>query len=303
MTWVTWRQHRLEALWAGVLAVLIGVAIAFVTAQLRVAGCSAPHSFCFHSDLAGQSAQWLAGFNLYTYALAFCPSLTGVFIAAPLVARELESGTHRLAWTQGVTRARWLFVKVVLVMVPLVAAAAVLGWLEARQLDVFGARVNRFELFDQQAPVTAASTLFALALGFAIGAIVRRSVPAMAVTLVAFVISRILIAEILRPNYLPPVADLSQDANSGRIASDPSAWILDRGGSLVDAAGHPVNVSALGQPDNLAQAMRDHGVYLLQHYQPGSRFWTFEWMEAAILCALALAVLGLAFYWVTRRLA
>ncbi len=303
MTWVTWRQHRLEALWAGVPAVLIGVAIAFVTAQLRAAGCSAPHSFCFHNDAAGQLAQWLADMNLYTYALAFCPSLAGAFVAAPLVARELESGTHRLAWTQGVTRGRWLLVKVVLVTLPLVAVAALLGWLEARQLDVFGPGVNRFDIFDQQAPVTAAATLFALALGFAVGAVVGRSVPAMAITLVVFIISRILIAQTLRPNYLPPMADLSQEPNSGRIASDPSAWVIDRGGSWVDAAGHPVNVSAFGRTDNLAQAMKDHAVYLLQHYQPGARFWTFQWVEATILCALAVAVLGFAFYWVTRRLA
>lgn len=186
---------------------------------------------------------------------------------------------------------------------PLVAAAAALGWLESRQLDVFGPQVNRFVLIDQQAPVTAAATFFALALGFAVGALVGRSVPATAVTLVVFVASRIFIAEVLRLNYLPAMSDLSQIGNSGRIASDPTAWVLDRGGSWVDAAGHPVNPNAWGRPDNLAQAMKDHGVYLLHHYQPGDRFWTFEWIEAAILCALALAVLGFAFYWVTRRLA
>ena len=39
------------------------------------------------------------------------PGIIGLFWGAPLVARELEAGTFRLAWTQSVTRTRWLAVE------------------------------------------------------------------------------------------------------------------------------------------------------------------------------------------------
>ena len=43
--------------------------------------------------------------------LAVAPAVIGIFWGAPLVARELETGTHRLAWNQSVTRSRWLATK------------------------------------------------------------------------------------------------------------------------------------------------------------------------------------------------
>jgi hypothetical protein len=46
--------------------------------------------------------------------LAVLPALAGLFVGAPLLARELEQGTHRFAWTQGVTRRRWLLSKTAL---------------------------------------------------------------------------------------------------------------------------------------------------------------------------------------------
>ena len=56
-------------------------------------------------------------------AMLAVPALIGVFWGAPLVARELETGTYRLAWTQSVTRTRWLAVKVALVGIASIAVA------------------------------------------------------------------------------------------------------------------------------------------------------------------------------------
>ena len=72
------------------------------------------------------------------------PAVLGMFWGAPLVARELESGTFRLAWTQGRSRMRWLGAN--FGIVPLGYAA------------------------------------FALALGITAGVVIRRTLPAMAAT-------------------------------------------------------------------------------------------------------------------------
>jgi hypothetical protein len=50
--------------------------------------------------------------------------LAGLFWGAPLIAREVEHGTHRLVWTQGVSRLRWALVKFGLVGAGVVVAAA-----------------------------------------------------------------------------------------------------------------------------------------------------------------------------------
>ncbi|MGH3881549.1 MAG: hypothetical protein ACRDSK_31370 [Actinophytocola sp.] len=52
--------------------------------------------------------------NRFVWA-SFLPALAGVFIGAPLFAREFEHGTWRLAVTQGVTRTRWFTTKIALV--------------------------------------------------------------------------------------------------------------------------------------------------------------------------------------------
>lgn len=140
------------------------------------------------------------------------------------MARELESGTHRLAWTQGVTRVRWLMVKVVLTITPLLVASAAVGGLEIVYLNVQGENVNRWAVFDQQAPVIVGATLLAMALGVTFGAVMRRSIVAMATTLVAFVVIRVGIAELARPNYQTPVTVRAQTASFIDTSTQPTGW-------------------------------------------------------------------------------
>ena len=285
MSWVTWRQHRLEGLWVLVLSLLMGISIAFVANELRIANCSGPgQSPCLPVDAWGGIAQILVKFNLYTYALVVLPALAGAFISVPLVAREIENGTQRLVWTQGVTRTRWFITKVVLVFAPLLTAAAVLGYLEVVLIDVQGAQANRWAFFDQQAPMTVASTLFALALGTAVGAIMGRSIPAMAVTLVAFVVVRIGIAELARPNFMAPLVYRSSNMN---IGVPGTSWWLGNA-EFYDAAGHVVGT-------------RQAASYFVEYFQPGDRFWPFQTIESVILAVMALLILGVAAYWTTRR--
>ena len=297
MTWVTWRQHRQEALWALVFTALLAGCVGYVAWQLSVASGNCPRmlgsGYCLSGDPLGQLAQALAQFNLFTYGLVVLPALAGAFIGAPLVAREIENGTQHLAWTQGVTRLRWLLVKLALVVLPLVAAGAFVGYLEVVLLNTQGPQVNRWDVFDQQAPLVPAATFFALALGVALGAVIRRSVPAMAATLVAFVVVRVGIAELVRSHYIAPLMKTTHDLNAVGTQADPTAWWLgfpDYHDSTGHLLGNLIGPGAGGQPS-----------YVVQYFQPGDRFWAFQSIEAAILCSLALLILGFAIYWVTRR--
>lgn len=210
MTWLVWRQHRIQflvgaALLAAfaVLIVITGVQVAdqYHTAQ---AACAAGHG-CQHPG----------GLFLGSHAIGFliistlgAQALVGLFVGAPLVAAEAEAGTTQFAWMQSVTRKRWLTVKIGWMLL----AAAVWGgvisalvtWWEgpnnAEQLNVFDP--GRFDIMGT---VPVAYSLFAVALGIAAGTLLRRTLPAIAVTLAGFIAVRALIALLLRPHYMSAV--------------------------------------------------------------------------------------------------
>jgi hypothetical protein len=133
------------------------------------------------------------------------PGVVGLFWGAPLVAGELEAGTVRLAWTQSVTRTRWLTVRAGLAVLASMAAAGILSLIVTWWAAPFDrASGNLFGTFDQRDLVPVGYAAFAVALGVTAGLLLRRTLPAMAVTLVAFVVARLAVAAWLRPVLLAP---------------------------------------------------------------------------------------------------
>src|SRR5262249_60937959 len=65
------------------------------------------------------------GLNSLLAWFTLIPGLVGVLLAAPFVL-ELESGTYRLAWTQSITRRRWIATKLALAVGTALLAALVL---------------------------------------------------------------------------------------------------------------------------------------------------------------------------------
>ncbi len=156
------------------------------------------------------------------------PALIGAFWGAPLIAREIESGTFPLVWTQSVTRTRWLVVKLVAVGVASMLVAGLLSLIVtwwARPLDRAGAAV--YDTFGARDLAPIGYAAFAFALGVAAGMLIRRVVPAMAVTLFAFVVVRVGTTFGIRPRIIGP-AHLVQalDPASTGFGSEISPSIL-----------------------------------------------------------------------------
>jgi hypothetical protein len=237
------------------------------------------------------------------------PLFAGVFWGAPLAARELEHGTHRLAWTQAVSRRRWITTKLTAVLVTGMAGAAALTALVGWWLGPLASSdVGRMRpvAFDVQGIVPVAYTAFAIAFGVVAGAVTRRTLPAMGITLAAFVAIRVGVLEFGRPHYRPPlVAD--QPVNLAHLGSADKAglhdWILG-GLQIVDRAGHPIaNLPALcPSKGDVVACVRSHGVRLHEVWQPASRFWTFQGIEAAVFITLACGLAALSIWYVRRRI-
>ncbi len=241
-----------------ILAAVTGPHLANLAAA-STAACTA------HGDCASAIAGLLAHdakLRLWLGAVVLiAPCVVGVFWGAPLVARELETGTHRLAWTQSVTRGRWMWAKLAVVGTASVAVVGLLSLtvtLWAHPLD----RVDTtlWTYFDQRDIVPPAYAAFAFALGVTAGVLIRRTVPAMAATLVGYVGARLAMTYVIRPALISPehtTAPLRAASGLGFttgpgggpltfVASAPSipnAWVYST--SLADRTGHTVATHVL----------------------------------------------------------
>jgi len=136
------------------------------------------------------------------------PALIGIFWGAPLITRELETGTHKLVWNQSVTRTRWLATKLIVIALISVALTAALSFVLTWAVDpvdkLIGSRFSAMT-FDSRDIVPLAYAVFAFALGTTIGMLIRRTLPAMAVTLAVFAVVQIVTPNLVRPHLMSPI--------------------------------------------------------------------------------------------------
>ncbi|WP_433066720.1 ABC transporter permease subunit [Dactylosporangium sp. CS-033363] len=313
---MTLRQFRAQALTGAVAVVLAAGGLLLLGTDIRksfsatLAGCVA--AGCNPDAIADFTGRYDAIVTVAGVLLMAVPGLCGIFWGAPLVGAELAAGTHRLAWTQSVGRSRWLTVKLLVVATATAVVtgtlAALLRWSVARY-DLVEA--DRFApmVFGARGIVPVACAVFAFALGTAAGALLRRPVPAMAVTLAGFAALQFLVPLALRPHFAPPVTGTIaldsaavRNADSIRTTGDdrllitgvslPNAWVLDAT-EVVDARGEPPSPAVLDAcitPDRFRTtltcfAQRD--LHVTATYQPADRFWPFQLAESGLYLALA----------------
>jgi hypothetical protein len=347
MTWLVWRQHRQQALFA-----LAGLAVlaAFLVPtglQMRAAFTNAGLDDCLPAaarvefvqvgenpdqasdqarrcqDLAERFASRFGNRGTVGILLWFLPLLAGLFWGAPLVAREVEHSTHRLVWTQGVSRRRWALVKFGLVGggVALVAAgyALLVTWWRAPLDQATGQRFP-WPQFDLEGPVLVGYALFALALGVFSGVLTRKTQTAMAITLAGFLAARLPVSLLARPRFLAPLERTFPVAGTtapNRLSGD---WILGAGvydaqgtlrsGGTSGAAFGDSAQAVCGMPPDvppdplLEQCLANYGpgAYNQEVFQPADRFWLFQTIETALLVVVAVLLLLAAIHWVRRRI-
>jgi hypothetical protein len=332
MIWMTWRQHRREAL-------IFAIAVVAMAIYLLVMGRAMYNDYYQMSHgwsvaLCEQGLQQQgpncdslvnAFFDSYGYSFKtqpvligffVLPPLLGMFVGAPLVAREMESGTFRLIWTQSVTRLRWLLTKTgalvgVLILVFAAFIPLIFWWKGPFAIGGDGIGGQDYAI---EGTLPLAYATFAVALGLAAGALLRRIVPAMFVTLAGYVGVALALGNWGRPNWLPPVST-TWDPYLSQGPTDPgrNAWLLYIG--YVDKAGERISLgegfqtcASGGSADmrvgsTFNACIHNHGWLFTYVWQPADRFWAFQGIESGVLIALAVALLALTIWLVRRRIA
>jgi hypothetical protein len=309
--WLAWRQLRTQAaIVFGGLA-LLAVFVLYSGLRLRHFYATSGVKTCAKlgdCDVVVNAFTSRYGWQQTLLALLvlFLPAVTGVFWGAPLVAREFETGTFRLVWTQSVTRTRWLAAKVAVVGFASMAATALLTWMITWWFTPIDHHQRRFDqaLFGERAIAPIGYAAFAFALGLVAGLLLRRMLPAMAVTLVGYIAARMVVVLWVRPHFSPAVHYL------GSLQSDPAARNLgtfDQNGAwviksqVIDPAGHAnsnihINI-ADGDPCIAARSCM-RGWHQSIYYQPANRYWPFQWDETLLFAGVAMLLVGFCFWWI-----
>jgi ABC-type transport system involved in multi-copper enzyme maturation permease subunit len=347
MIWLTWRQARTQAVVMAAILTAFGVVLLVTGPHLvtlyRQSTFGACHSNC--SQDAGNFLNQLAGtppyhlvYLLGALLIVLLPAVIGLFWGAPLIAREVESGTFRLAWNQTVTRERWLAIKLGILGLASMAAAGllslILGWWaspidKAGALQGAGGFQSRFSPVDFGtrgiAPIGYAA--FAFALGVLVGLLVRRTVAAMAVTFAVIVVVQIVFPLAIRPHLISPVRDTSivaaaaidglttnQNGTNVQVMAQPpnipGAWVYSS--DVLNKAGS-TNLSPLpsscpgpnggnGNPQECFQALAAKHLTQVTVYQPANRYWTFQALEFGIYLTVAILLAWGCFWAIRRRL-
>jgi hypothetical protein len=324
LAWVSWRHYRVGLIGAlgflGLLAVyLLVMGLRFHNAYDSVTSCHPVNSPAC-SDVADLfSNQYFITAEVSAALLNAVPVLVGVFAGAPILARELDSGTFRFAWTQGAGRIRWTVARLALPALTVTAAAAAFSQLFNWFYWPFFASGmdSRFagQFFNLTGVAFPAWTLAAFAIGALAGVLIRRAVAAMAAAMAVWAGLMLVTYAFLRRHYLAPL--LNKGAGAPSRGTNP-AWVLSQW--WTGPNGKPVPFNTLmglirGAPKgptkqvgpNSFSTVVDPFRWLAQHgytewtsYQPASRYWPFQWIEGCWLLALSLLLIA-ATIWVVRR--
>jgi len=327
-----WLRFRTQAAVAfGALAVLAaillvtGIRLAHSYDDI-VAACR-PHGDCASALSLFPSNGYLTASNAMHPLVVAIPCVLGMFWGAPLAAREFETGTFRLAWTQGVTRTRWLAAKLAVVGAASMAVAGLLSlmvtwWSSPISAAQMGTRLAP-GAFSESGIAPVGYAAFAFAVGVTAGLLGRRTLPAMAVTLAVFV-GGVWFAFPLavRPHLLPPAQSTTALNIASVVAAGgdvggvpglfvqtqqpdmPGSWILST--RIVTPAGRPASSEPATRAcvgDTVTAKTCDaylESLHLRETvtYQPASRYWPLQWYETGIYLALVLALAGFCLRWV-----
>lgn len=307
----SWLQFRAQAVTAAAALAAVVVVLA-VTSPHRQSNFGASH--------------WL--YTAGIVVLYLTPAIIGIFWGAPLISRELETGTFRLAWTQSISRTRWVAVKTGLTGLAAMVTAGLLSlvvtWWSSpmdQRNPLGGSRLSTV-LFGARDLIPVGCTAFAFALGVTIGLLIRRAVPAIAISLAVFAAVQVAVPLWVRPHLIPPVRTVSPlnlsnisvgssiPVNSLGVTATvniPGAWVYSSqvttpSGSTSLGLAPPACLSKPGPTNVCTAAIGRLHLRQVVVYQPGSRYWAFQWLETAIYLLLALLLAGFCTWWINRRL-
>ncbi|MFG2407598.1 hypothetical protein ACGFR8_25325 [Streptomyces brevispora] len=306
-------QHR-RTLWITGVIALAGIALMAVarwvlsdatdtfagtgcSVQHVVQGCGIPVSHFLSVETYFKRALLYSGI-----VMMVLPAAIGLFVSGPMIGRELEDGTYRLSWSQSVTPTRWLAAKLAVPAVLTVAGVSVLSavyawaWSRGRGTN-YATQWFEPEAYGAMGPAPVGYALLCLAVGALAGVLIRRTLPAMAVTAAAYVAAAVVMNSV-RSGLWPMRTDTTALGTEFRYPSAASdvavGWMTGDGTRLGDT-------TCIDATDVNACMARHGATSQYLDYHPAAHFWPLQLVETGILLVVAAALVAVAFRVLRRR--
>jgi hypothetical protein len=308
LTWarLTLRLSRFELLAFGGFVALFIVATVLTAARIDAVRPPVECLVNFEAPSVGcdlKSSAWYEAQNgvagLSVGLLIFLSFAAGLFLGVPVVARELERGTARLAWSLAPSRMRWFLAR----LLPLLVLLAIVTFVAGIATDRYVASTSReadlsnsFTAFGFRGLLIASRAVFVFAVGVAVGAVVARALPGI---ILAAVIATIGLAGGERVHQMILASEavaIPMDPNNNNPRQ--SDLYIDQKFVLPD--GTLVDYGYFGGADPYDEfGMPKYPVVML--VVPGERYRFVETREALALAGGSLVALVLAGFVVSRR--
>jgi hypothetical protein len=268
------------------------------SARAESARCD-PRAYCanpFATTSYSEPVGWIGTFICYGFLAV------AAWAGAALIGRELENGTARLAWTQGVSPARWLATKLAVPALVLTLGGTVLvvafrwGW--AANRDLMGDDWTFADIFVARGPATVAYALCALAVGTLTALLLRRVLPALAVSLGAMWTLNFLL-ERYRDSFWPAVTRTS----ATEFELPGTVWQLENGAIVAGRRVQDLQYwECDGTPAEVRACVDDMGITgYYATYHPQSHYWPLHLVETGIVLTVAAVATLIAFRLLRRR--
>lgn len=313
MIWLTWRLQRAELILLGLILVGLGGLLLETHADVVAISNPLPAAECPTLLIGTEGVCPIETSRLYQLInqglpwLNFLPLIAAVLLALPIVS-ELENGSYRLAWTQGITRRHWTQIKFGILLLCGVAFAAIFAaafnWWSSPE-DALRGRFSD-DAYDFRGILPVGHTLFAIGLMMAAGVLLKRPIPALVIASVVYVGVRIPFMIWMRPRLVSPVI---QPLSERRADEARNVWLIDS--YWRDSAGKRLDPSDFFDfcfPPGIEptrelreQCVADNGLVLIESYHPGSHYWPLQLIETAIFLGAGVALIGFAAWWMLKR--
>jgi hypothetical protein len=306
VTWVSWRLQRTETLIAlGILALLAvflvptGIQMANAYHQDGLAACLTANPGPTCGNQLGDFRQRFQSLIDLSDWFTLVPGLVGVLLAAPFIL-DLERGTYRLAWTQSITRGRWLVSKLGLAVAA--AALAALGlillmsWWRAPTVHIDG-RLDSGN-YDATGTVMIGYTLFALGLALALGAIWRRSAVSLMVAFIGYFAARLFVDFSLRDHLVAPLKATYKGTLQPNFLLN--AHVLSSTATINGHQAFRDGGIAIGPKDKFAAPDLSNVIFHVV-YQPAAHYWPLQLTETGLFVGLAAILILFAAWWTSER--
>ena len=286
---------------AAILSVLVSLLVIWIFNVSGFSRCQNDDEVAYSALCQASLFPWLNRIARLSLGIVpVFPVVAGLLAGGPIVARELENGTARLAWSLGPSRLRWFMQRALPILLMVALAALAIGWIAGLLTHLIAPAIDldrSFAGFRARGLLVGVEAVLVASIALAFGAILGRSVPTLVLSLILVGAIGLAVDKVER-QLLTNEAEI---ADGNAYTSYETDLYIDNKLKLPDGTIATWEEAAAIHPEIQNGFDETSGITYVVLYIPGSRYHDVESREALVLLVLAAGFAALAAVVVLRR--